>query len=74
MPRTKDFEARVTRQIDQLSKKKNASSAESVGHFWIRKVAKGMKQGDFDSLKDPKTKGFSGSEFCFVVETLDGAG
>ncbi len=33
-----------------------------------------MKQGDFDSLKGPKTKGFSGSEFCFVVETLDGAG
>ncbi len=32
-----------------------------------------MKEGDFDALRRPEAKRFSGGQFCFAVESLDNA-
>lgn len=54
---------------------KFGSSAKSVGAFWFRQSAKGLIQGDFHAMKCPKTKGFSGGQFCLGIESLhDSAG
>ena len=47
-----------------------ASSAESVGRFWLRKFSELMKQGDLDVFKRLEAIGFSHSQFGFVVEAL----
>jgi hypothetical protein len=48
---------------------KYASSAKSVGHWWLRQISKSMKQSDFYGIESPKTESFSGGQFCFVVQT-----
>jgi len=47
-----------------------ASSAESVGRFWLRKFSELVKQGDLDIFKRLKAIGFSHGQFRFVVEVL----
>lgn len=48
-----------------------ASLEESVGHFWLGKVAKVVIQCDFVGFLRLKAVGFSDNQFHFVVETLD---
>ena len=47
-----------------------ASSAESVGRFWLRKFSELMKQSDLNVFKRLKAIGFSHGQFGFVVEAL----
>jgi hypothetical protein len=41
-----------------------------VGEVWLWQIAERMIQGDFSAMIGAKTKGFSGSQFCFGVKTL----
>ena len=50
-----------------------ASSAESVGEIWFGKFAESVKESDFNRFFSAKTIGFSGDQFGFVVQALDGA-
>nr|VFK43842.1 MAG: hypothetical protein BECKSD772F_GA0070984_11589 [Candidatus Kentron sp. SD]VFK49170.1 MAG: hypothetical protein BECKSD772E_GA0070983_11619 [Candidatus Kentron sp. SD]VFK80257.1 MAG: hypothetical protein BECKSD772D_GA0070982_10973 [Candidatus Kentron sp. SD] len=50
----------------------SGSSEKSVGKIWDRQIAKSMIQSDFDTMIGSKPIGFSGSEFSFVVQTLEG--
>ena len=47
---------------------KSASSAESVGRFWLRKFSELMKQSALNVFKRLKAIGFSHGQFGFVVE------
>ena len=44
------------------------SSPKSVGEFGFREIAETAIQGDFNGFVGPKTIGFSGGQFHFVVE------
>ena len=48
-----------------------ASSAESVGGFWLGQVAKLMIEREFDGLELAKAIGFSHGQFGLVIESLD---
>jgi DNA invertase Pin-like site-specific DNA recombinase len=47
-----------------------ASSAESVGEFWLRQRAETVIQGDFDGLVGAKTIRSSGGQFRLVVQSF----
>ena len=48
-----------------------ASSAEFVGEFWLRQVAKLVVQRGFDRFVLAKAVRFSHGQFRFVVETFN---
>jgi hypothetical protein len=50
---------------------KRGSSAESVGGFWLRQIAKSVIWSEFCDVKGAESVGFSHGEFGFVVEALD---
>ena len=47
------------------------SSEESVGEFWLGKLAKRMIERKFSDSEGSKAVGFSHGDFGFVVQTLD---
>ena len=51
--------------------RKSGTSEKSVGKFWHGQVTKGLIQGDFLSLKGPKSVRFSRCQFRLGIETLD---
>ena len=55
-----------------LAEKRTASSPESVGAFWFGEATGGVIQCDLSGFEGPEAVGFSGGQFCFVVQTLDG--
>ena len=63
-------EHRIQREQDTLY----ASSAESVGKFWLGKAAESVKEGDLHALFGTKAICFSDGQFRFVVQTLHRAG
>ena len=48
-----------------------ASSEESVGEFWLWKLAEHVIQGEFSDAERPVAIGFSQSDFGLVVQALD---
>src|ERR1035441_7706202 len=55
------------------TRRKSASSAESVGRFWFREPSQVMIQGNFHGVEGAKAIGSSGNYTDFVVETFHGA-
>jgi hypothetical protein len=47
------------------------SSPKSVSEFGFREIAETVTQVDLNGFPGPKTIGFSGGQFHFVVEPLD---
>jgi len=45
-----------------------------MGEFWLGPAFEVVIQGDFDGFIDAKAALFSGGQFDFVDQTLDGSG
>jgi len=56
------------------TRKKLASSPESVGEFWFGQDSKVVIEGGFNSFVGAKAVRFSGSQFYFVVPVVDQMG
>src|SRR6266536_2979502 len=57
-----------------LRRPKMASSAESVGHWWLWQASEVVIESRFHGLVGSESVGTSGHHSDLVVETLDGSG